>query len=138
MSTIRRGAASGLMIGDRRLRRPRTPVEDSPDRAHASRCQSGAKRELRARLGSLSAHWLVMTASRSTARLHLAPSLPQEGGELAGHGDADLVGVHAACGEPAVTRTQAQLRTPRDIAHRARLAFLSFGHRTAHACGVAV
>ena len=42
---------------------------------------------------------------------------PHEAGELAGHGDDELVAIHAADGELAKASTQAQLCLPVDVEH---------------------
>ena len=122
----------GLPLSDSRRPsrgRSRNPNEDSPDRAGVSRCPSGAQLERVACGGRQGV---------SGGVIHQTSRLPQEGGEFARDSHADLVGMHAPCGQATVAGAQAQLRAPGDLADAARLALLALGDWPAHACRVAV
>src|SRR4029077_9883830 len=74
----------------------------------------------------------------SGARSDVPTDIPDEGGEFAGEGDADLVVLKPSSLKPPVAVVQSQLRAPGDRADLGRLSFLTHLQVAADAGGVAV
>src|SRR5271167_682018 len=74
----------------------------------------------------------------SGARGNVPADIPDEGGEFAGEGDADLVVVKAAGLEPPIAVVQAQLGAPGDRTDLGGLSLLTHLQASADAGGEAV
>lgn len=106
-------------VGDHRGGCPHSPAEGSLHRVRASRSRSG--------VSAVTSSWYSVAdrAAGSGVRTDVTADVPEEAGQLAGDGDADLIVLQAARLEPAVAVTEAQLRAPGDVADLRRLTLLA-------------
>jgi len=100
-------------------------VEGSPHRSRASRCRFGMELDV-VKVGVEPPGWIEQVALHSGFQLDVLSNVPNEAGELAGDGDADLVVMKLAThAEASPAFGEAQLRLPGDVADDFRLTFLA-------------
>jgi hypothetical protein len=106
-------------VGDHHEGCPHSRAEDSPHRVRASRCRSGVSGD----------YVMELLRVKSGGRLgigdDLSADIPEEGGQFAREGDADLVVVQASSFQAAITVVQPHLCTPGDRADWRRLSVLT-------------